>query len=90
MRLLEGRIELTSRSGGANILIQQAAKSVKLGQVGLKLVVDVLDIDGLKARSAELGLIVGSRDVATGYTLANTTDSAKNSASISSRVFRDR
>ena len=33
----EGLIELQAPNGGAGILIHQAAKSVKLGQVGVKL-----------------------------------------------------
>jgi predicted enzyme related to lactoylglutathione lyase len=86
--VVEGLIELTSPSGGANILIQQAAKSVKLGQVGVKLMFDVENIEGFKEKSAGLGLVFGSTHVANGYSFANTKGPDKNSIAISSRVYR--
>jgi hypothetical protein len=46
--IVEGVIELKSMSGGANILIHQAAKSVNFGQVGVKLSFDVKDTEALK------------------------------------------
>ncbi len=36
LTVAEGLISLESRNGGASILVLQAAKSVKLGQVGVK------------------------------------------------------
>jgi predicted enzyme related to lactoylglutathione lyase len=86
--VVEGLIELSSPAGGAHILIHQAAKSVKLGQVGVKLVFAVADIEGFKSRSAELGLVFGSTHLANGYSFANAKDPDKNSVSISSRAFR--
>jgi hypothetical protein len=53
-KVVEGLIELTSPTGGTNILIHQAAKSVKLGQVGVKLMFDVKDIEGFKKKCAAL------------------------------------
>ena len=86
--VIEGLIELTSTAGGASILIHQAAKSVKLGQVGVKLMFNVQDVEGFKKRSAELGLVFGSTHHANGYSFANTKDPDKNSVAISSRAFR--
>jgi predicted enzyme related to lactoylglutathione lyase len=88
--VVEGLIELTSPTGGANILIHQAAKSVKLGQVGVKLMFDVQDIEGFKKKCAGLDLVFGSTHVANGYSFANTKDPDKNSVAISSRAYRKR
>ncbi|MBC7876234.1 MAG: VOC family protein [Anaerolineales bacterium] len=85
----DGRIiELTSASGGANLLIHQAGKGVKLGQVGIKLVFDVKDVEAYKKKCAKLGLKFGSTHQAEGYSYANAKDPDKNSISISSRAFR--
>ncbi len=86
--VVEGLIELSASNGGASLLIHQAAKSVKLGQVGVKLMFDVQDIEAFKSRSAELGLVFGSTHLANGYSFANAKDPDKNTVSISSRVFR--
>lgn len=84
----EGLITLKAAQGGANILIHQAAASVKLGQVGVKLSFDVQDVEGFKKRSAELGLVFGATHQANGYSFSNAKDPDKNSISISSRAFR--
>lgn len=42
--VVEGLIELTSFERGMNILVHQAAKSVKLGHAGMKLVFSVPDV----------------------------------------------
>ena len=47
--VIEGLIELTAPEGGASILVHQAAKSVKLGQVGVKLSFSVPDIEDRKS-----------------------------------------
>jgi len=86
--VVEGLIELTVPEGGVSILIHQAAKSVKLGQVGVKLSFSVPDIEAFKASSAALGLEFGSTHQANGYAFANTKDPDGNSVSISSRAFR--
>lgn len=84
----EGLIELHAPSGGAGILIHQAAKSVKLGQVGVKLSFHVADVAAFVAESARNGLKFGTMHHANGYSFANTKDPDKNSVSISSRAFR--
>jgi predicted enzyme related to lactoylglutathione lyase len=86
--VVEGLIELTSVNGGANLRIHQAAKSVKLGQVGVKLGFAVRDVEAFKAKSEALGLKFGSTHVANGYSFANAKDPDKNSVSISSRAYR--
>jgi predicted enzyme related to lactoylglutathione lyase len=86
--VIEGLIELIPRNGGARILIHQAAKSVKLGQVGVKLSFDVPDVRGFIAEASSNGLEFGSVHVANGYEFANAKDPDKNSVSISSRAFR--
>ncbi|MEO7108027.1 MAG: VOC family protein, partial [Rhodoferax sp.] len=77
-QVVEGLIDLKSPYGGASLLIHQAAKSVKLGQAGVKLMFDVEDIDGFKKKSAALGLEFGSTHVANGYSFANAKDPDKN------------
>jgi len=86
--VVEGLIELTAPDAGATILIHQAAKSVKLGQAGVKLVFSVEDIEGFKEQSAKRGLVFGSTHDANGYSFANAKDPDKNSIAISSRAFR--
>lgn len=86
--VVEGLIELTDPDGGTGILVHQAAKSVKLGQVGVKLVFSVPDVEQFKATAAELGLVFGSTHIANGYSFANAKDPDGNSVSVSSRAFR--
>jgi len=86
--ILDGLIELLAPNGGAGILIHQAAKSVKLGQVGVKLSFHVPDVAAFVAESAKSGLIFGTVHQANGYSFANTKDPDKNSVSVSSRAFR--
>jgi predicted enzyme related to lactoylglutathione lyase len=87
--VVEGLIQLSALNGGANILIHQAAKSVKLGQVGVKLSFAVADVEAFKAKVAVLGLEFGATHQANGYSFANTKDPDKNSISISSRDYRN-
>jgi len=84
----EGLIELQATSGGAGILVHQAAKSVKLGQVGVKLSFHVEDVERFAAAALEKGLKFGPIHEANGYQFANAKDPDKNSVSISSRAFR--
>lgn len=86
--VVEGLIELRAIHGGAGILIHQAAKSVKLGQVGVKLSFHVQDVAAFAARAAARGLKFGAIHQANGYQFANAKDPDKNSVSISSRAFR--
>jgi len=86
--VVEGLITLIPANGGAGILVHQAAKSVKQGQAGMKLMFDVQDIEGFKQTSAALGLVFGSTHQANGYAFANAKDPDGNSVAISSRAFR--
>jgi predicted enzyme related to lactoylglutathione lyase len=87
--VVEGLIDLNSPvAGGASIRIHQAAKSVKLGQVGVKLSFSVEDVEAFKEQSAALGLVFGSTHLANGYCFANAKDPDGNSVSISSRAYR--
>jgi catechol 2,3-dioxygenase-like lactoylglutathione lyase family enzyme len=86
--VVEGLILLTSPNGGAGITIFQAAKSVKLGQVGVKLSFAVRDVEVFKLESERRGLKFGSTHLANGYSFANAKDPDKNSVSISSRAYR--
>ena len=85
--VVEGLILLTSPNGGAGITILQAAKSVKLGQVGVKLSFAVRDVEVFKLESERRGLNFGSTHLANGYSFANAKDPDKNSVSISSRAY---
>jgi predicted enzyme related to lactoylglutathione lyase len=87
-KVIEGLIELYPMSGGAGILIHQAAKSVKLGQVGVKLSFHVPNVEAFAAAAAKNGLKFGAVHEANGYQFANAKDPDKNSVSISSRSFR--
>jgi len=87
--VVEGLIELVHPGGGAGILIHQAAKSVKLGQVGVKLSFHVKDVRTFAAEAALQGLVFGAVHEANGYAFANAKDLDKNSISISSRAYRD-
>lgn len=86
--VVEGLIELRAAQGGAGIFIHQAAKSVKLGQVGVKLSFHVEDVAAFAAMAAQRGLKCGAIHQANGYQCANAKDPDKNSVSISSRAFR--
>jgi predicted enzyme related to lactoylglutathione lyase len=86
--VVEGLIELHAKDGGAGILIHQAAKSVKLGQVGVKLSFHVHDVEAFVVAAAARGLKFGAIHQANGYQFANAKDPDKNSVSISSRAHR--
>ena len=86
--IVEGLIVLTSPNGGASITVLQAAKSVKLGQVGVKLSFAVRDLEAFKLESERRGLKFGATHLANGYSFANAKDPDKNSVSISSRAYR--
>ncbi|SAL47400.1 hypothetical protein AWB65_03785 [Caballeronia humi] len=68
-------------------MVHKAAKSVKTGQVTVKLVFDIEDIEAFKAQCATQGLEFGSSRQADGYRFANAKDPDGNSISISSRSF---
>src|SRR3546814_14374069 len=52
----EGLVELHAPNGGAGILIHQAAKSVKLGKVGVKLSFHVQDVQEFANEAHKHGL----------------------------------
>lgn len=86
---VEGLIELTHPQGGSRLLIHQAARSMKGGHAGLKLMFDVQDVEAFKQVCAERGLLFGTTHYAKGYSFANVKDPDNNSISISSRQFRN-
>lgn len=86
--VVEGLIELHAPAGGASLLIHQAAKSVKLGQAGVKLSFHVRDVPQFIADALARGLAFGSIHQANGYCFANAKDPDGNPISISSRAFR--
>jgi hypothetical protein len=81
-------IELVHPKGGANLMVHQASKAQKAGQVLAKLVFDVADVPAFCARAAREGLKFGTVHDGGGYQFANAKDPAKNSISVSSRAFR--
>ena len=84
----EGLLDLGSTTRSPIILLHPAAKSLKLGQVAVKLIFAVKDVEAFKRKSAKLGLKFGSTHRANGYLFANAKDPDKNSIQISSRAFR--
>lgn len=81
-------IHLTSTQNGLGLTLLQAAKSVKLGQAGVKLVFQVDDVEAFKTQSAAAGLKFGATHVGTDYAFANAKDPSGNSIQISSRRFK--
>ena len=83
-------VELLPEAGGVVIMLHPAAKSQKEGQVLIKLVFDVADVDEFCRKAKAKGLDFGSIHQANGYTFANTKDPSNNSVSVSSRAFTSR
>lgn len=81
-------IELHSPNGGMQINLHQAAKSLKRGQVLVKLGFEVEDVEGFVAQSERRGLKFGPLHDGLGYYFANAKDPDGNNISISGRVFR--
>ncbi|MEO8021145.1 VOC family protein [Polaromonas sp.] len=86
--VVEGLIELQSPEGGAEILIHQAAKAIKLGQVGVKLSFHVSNVEVFVSDAQKNGLRFGPVHEANGYQFANAKDPDNNPVSVSSRAFR--
>lgn len=86
--VVDGLIELKSANGGAEILVHQAAKSLKFGSAVLKLSFSVPDVDEFISNAATAGLEVGPVHRANGYAFANTKDPDGNAISVSSRQYR--
>ena len=81
-------VELVASRGGANIMVHAAAKGVRLGQAGVKLVFEVEDVAALVAESAGRGLDFGKVHPADGYSYANAKDPSGNNIQVSSRGGR--
>lgn len=86
--IVEGLIELHPPEGGAGILVHPAARSLKLGQAGVKLSFHVPDVPAFVRAAADRGLEFGAVHQANGYQFANAKDPDGNSVAISSRAFR--
>jgi predicted enzyme related to lactoylglutathione lyase len=83
-------VELGNPDGGASLMLHPASKGQKTGQSVVKLVFDVEDVEGFRARSANQGLMFGALHKGDGYVFANAHDPCGNAISISSRAFRNR
>lgn len=81
-------IELVPPQGGAILMLHPLAKSQKAGQVLVKLVFEVRDVDAFRDRADREGLKFGPSHKGDGYVFANAKDPSGNSISISSRGFR--
>ncbi len=81
-------VELISPHGGISLMIHPAGKGIKEGQVVIKLVFDVIDVEKFREKCAKKGLKFGAIHKANGYVFSNAKDPGKNSISISSRAFR--
>lgn len=84
----EGLVELNPPGGGAAILIHQAATSVKLGQVGVKLSDLVEDVAAFFAKAAARGLPFRAIHQANGYSFANAKGPDGNLVNALSRAYR--
>jgi catechol 2,3-dioxygenase-like lactoylglutathione lyase family enzyme len=80
-------IHLESPQNGLGLTILQAARSVKLGHAGIKLVFWAQDVETFKAKSARAGLKFGATHTGPGYSFANAKDPSGNSVQVSSRRF---
>ena len=83
-------IELVPPHGGACLMLHPAAKSVKTGQVTVKLVFDVRDVQKFCDHSLKNGLKFGTIHQADSYSFSNAKDPEKNSIQVSSRKFAAR
>ncbi len=80
-------VELLPPGGGVVIMLHPAAKSVKTGQVTVKLVFDVKNVAQVRNQCLKAGLKFGTIHQADSYAFANAKDPDKNSIQISSRKF---
>ena len=81
-------IELIPSHGGASLMIHPSGKGMKEGQVCVKLVFDIKDIEGFREKCAKNGLKFGPVRQADGYTYSNAKDPGRNSIQISSRGYK--
>lgn len=80
-------VELVPASFGVTILLHPAAVSQREGQVVVKLVFDVEDVEAFCARARAEGLEFGTVQRGAGYVFANAKDPSKNEVQVSSRAF---
>ena len=78
-------VELNHPDGGGVINLHKAAKSQKMGQVLVKLVFDVRDVEAFVAAHPKFGAI----HRVPGYEFSNGKDPSGNLVSVSSRAFRN-
>ena len=83
-------VELVSQGAGGNILLHPMSAGRKDGQTLVKLVFDVEDVEAFCRDAEKCGLKFGNIHQADGYSFANAKDPAKNSISVSSRLFAKR
>lgn len=83
-------VELVSQGAGSNILLHPMSAGRKDGQTLVKLVFDVEDVQAFCRDADSRGLKFGTIHQADGYSFANAKDPAKNSISVSSRLFAKR
>lgn len=80
-------IELIPKDGGVHLLLHPASKAAREGQVAVKLVFDVQDVQDFVARAKQQGLEFGAIHKVAAYSFANAKDPSKNAISVSSRAF---
>jgi predicted enzyme related to lactoylglutathione lyase len=83
-------VELVAQDGGANLLVHAAGKAQKMGQVLVKLVFDVEDVEGFCRDCAAKGLVFGPLHRADCYVFANAKDPDGNPIAVSGRAFARR
>ena len=86
----DGLIALVPPGHGAEILVHQAAKSLKLGSAAIKLSFSVPDVEQFVEAAKSVGVSFGAIHQANGYVFSNAKDPDGNSVSISSRRFREK
>ena len=80
-------VELKPHTTGSTILLHPAAANQREGQVLVKLVFDVEDVEAFCATAGAKGLEFGKVHQANGYAFANAKDPSRNSIQVSSRAF---
>ena len=81
-------VELKHPQGGVSLMLHPASKGQQIGQVLVKLVFDVEEVEAFCAATASQGLVFGPIHQADGYQFANARDPSENPVSVSSRAFR--
>ena len=81
-------VELHCPNGGPMLALHQAGKGLKTGQVLIKLVFDVEDVERFCQKCQKEGLEFGPLHQANGYVYANAKDPSKNNIAVSNKAFR--